>query len=50
MTWKEFKDEVERAGVSDWDEIKYIDTYGDSPLTINREIAEDGRHNYFTVS
>ena len=35
MTWKEFKDEVERQGVKDEDLIKYIDINDTDPINIS---------------
>jgi hypothetical protein len=34
MTWKQFKDHVERLGVKDDDEIAYINTYPDKDTQI----------------
>jgi hypothetical protein len=48
MTWKEFKDEVEKQGVTDDMEVHYIDIgFGDAAY-LNIEI--DKEDNDFTVT
>lgn len=49
MTWKEFKDQVEAAGVLDTDEIFYIDT-GNYPSCISTGFEKDEPPRVFSVT
>jgi hypothetical protein len=37
MTWKEFKEEAERLGIKDDDEIWYIDIHGGEKLRVKAD-------------
>ena len=42
MTWAEFKQEVERQGIQDTDELLYIDTYPHGGFECRRHRTDDG--------
>ena len=46
MTWKEFKEQVERLGLKDEDELWYIDIQGNEEL----DVKKDERHGWKAVN
>jgi hypothetical protein len=46
MNWKQFKEEVEKAGVTDEDEISYIDVSGYDTITVRRGEMDDGKYEF----
>lgn len=50
MTWKEFKEKVEAAGVTDEMEIRYIDVSFPMELSVSPQDEEDGKPNSLGIT